>query len=223
MKQELADYGTTGMKTKGTSELFLYWNRLRGHRPAPLRAEIEPADIKAQLPDTFILEEDADGRGIFRLAGTRLCSTFGRELKGFVFASLWSDRNKRLVARLARNAFHDNAVVVASFNATSRNGRTAEFELIMLPLDGSGQGARVLGAIAAIDRPFWIGVDPVANCRMSTVRIVDPEREPAFLQSRPAIPVPQLDPADNAFAGQTPDSNRRRVRHLLVLDGGLKD
>lgn len=223
MKQELADYGTTGMKTKGTMELFLYWNRLRGRRPAPFRAEIEPADIKAQLPDTFILEEDAGGNGVFRLAGTRLCSTFGRELKGFVFASLWNDRNRKLIERLTRNAFHDNSVVVVSFNATSRNGRINEFELVMLPLHGNDQDARVLGAIVAIDRPFWVGVDPIADCHMTTVRIVDPEREPAFLKNRPAIAVPQLDPSENVFPGQAPVTNRRRVRHLLVLDGGLKD
>ena len=56
------------MKLEGSIALFQYWNRLRGGRTAPLRTEIEPADIKAQLADAFILEKDARGEAVFRLA-----------------------------------------------------------------------------------------------------------------------------------------------------------
>ncbi|MBU2194045.1 MAG: PAS domain-containing protein, partial [Alphaproteobacteria bacterium] len=53
---------------KGSVELFRYWNRLRNGRPAPTRTEIEPADIKTLLADTFILEKDTRGEAVFRLA-----------------------------------------------------------------------------------------------------------------------------------------------------------
>ena len=43
------------MQQEATVALFQYWNRLRDGRPAPLRSEIEPADIKRLLADTFIL------------------------------------------------------------------------------------------------------------------------------------------------------------------------
>ncbi len=211
------------MRTKGTLELFQYWNRLRGDRQAPGRAEIEPADIKTLLPDTFILEEDLGGKPIFRLAGTRLCAIFGRELKGFAFSSLWNDRNRRMVGRLMGYSLHDNAVVVCSFTGTSRNNRSCDFEIIMLPLRNSGEGVRVLGAIISVDRPFWIGVDPIVDCRMNTMRLVDPEREPMFLKNRPEIEVPVLDPIELDMARTNAGASSRRVRHLLVLDGGLKD
>ena len=57
-----------------------------------MRTEIEPADIKTLLADTFILEKDARGEAVFRLAGTRLCAIYGRELKGFAFVSLWREQ-----------------------------------------------------------------------------------------------------------------------------------
>src|SRR5687768_17621081 len=91
----------TAMKQPGSIQLFQYWNRLRNGRVAPKRTEIEPADIKALLPDTFILEKDTRREAVFRLAGTRLCSLYGRELKGFSFPSLWREQDQRLVARLA--------------------------------------------------------------------------------------------------------------------------
>ena len=68
------------MNLNGTIALFQYWNRLRDGRPAPRRTEVEPADIKTLLADTFILEKDTRGEAVFRLAGTRLCAIYGREL-----------------------------------------------------------------------------------------------------------------------------------------------
>ena len=93
------------MKLDGSIALFQYWNRLRAGRAAPKRTEIEPADIKTLLADTFILEKDARGEAVFRLAGTRLCASYGRELKGFAFASLWKEKDQRMIARLAHSAF----------------------------------------------------------------------------------------------------------------------
>jgi hypothetical protein len=67
--------GAGNMKLDGSIALFQYWDRLRAGRLAPKRTEIEPADIKTLLADTFILEKDARGEAVFRLAGTRLCAT----------------------------------------------------------------------------------------------------------------------------------------------------
>ena len=115
---------STHMKLEGSIALFQYWNRLRAGRTAPMRTEIEPADIKTQLADTFILEKDARGEAVFRLAGTRLCAIYGRELKGFAFVSLWKEKDQRMIARLAHSAFNAKSVVVVDFRGHSRNGRT---------------------------------------------------------------------------------------------------
>lgn len=208
------------MKQVGSVALFQYWNRLRGPRAAPRRTEIEPADIKTLLADTFILERDARGEPVFRLAGTRLCATYGRELKGFSFPSLWRAKDQPLVARLAGNVFDDNAVVVVTFEGISTNQRTNGFELIVLPLDGGAENPRALGAVSPCDKPFWLGADPVVECTVDTLRVVDPEREPMFLKNRPAVPVPSLEPAADGIFGPMMNSGGRRFRHLVVIDGG---
>lgn len=206
------------MKLDGTIALFQYWNRLRAGRPAPKRTEVEPADIKTLLADTFILEKDTRGGAVFRLAGTRLCATYGRELKGFAFASLWTERDQRMVHRLAVGAFEAKSVVVMAFHGTSHGGRRVEFELLMLPLDGGLESPRCLGAAIAAERPFWLGADPIVESAIDNVRVVDPEREPMFLKSRPAITVPALAPSQETL-GQGPRLGKR-IRHLIVLDGG---
>lgn len=209
------------MKQEGSIALFRYWNGLRDGRPAPRRTEVEPADIKGLLADTFILERDTRGEAVFRLAGTRLCATYGRELKGFSFPSLWQDRDRRLIARLSDGVFQLRQVLVATYEGLSQAGRTNAFELLLLPLDGGREHPRALGIVSAAARPFWLGADPVIESRAETVRVVDPDREPVFLKNRPAVEAPPLSPGH--LAGEEEHifpPGARRIRHLFVLDGG---
>jgi hypothetical protein len=212
------------MKLNGSIALFQYWNRLRDGRPAPKRTEIEPADIKALLADTFILEKDTRGEAVFRLAGTRLCATYGRELKGFSFPSLWREKDQRLVARLIHGVFQQKSVVVIAYEGLSRGGRSNRFELLALPLDGGVENPRSLGIMSTAERPFWLGADPIAEALIDSIRVVDPDKEPMYLRNRPAISVPPLAPASiDGPATISEFSRARRIRHLVVLDGGREE
>jgi hypothetical protein len=210
------------MRQQGSIDLFQYWNRLRAGRAAPGRTEIEPIDIKTLLADTFILEKDLRGDAVFRLAGTRVCATYGRELKGFVFPSLWHEKDRKLVARLTESVFEEKAVVVIAYNARSQAGRTVPLELVLLPLDGGLESPRLLGIVSACEKPYWLGADPIVETMVESVRVIDPDREP--LTNRPAVTVPPLVPGEDAFVKETRTKpSARRVRHLLVLDGGRRE
>ena len=78
------------MQTKAATALYDYWTRQRGEQALPLRSSIEPADIAPILPDVFILEHSRLHDPRFRLAGTRLCAQFARELKGTDFDALFA-------------------------------------------------------------------------------------------------------------------------------------
>ena len=139
------------MKQDGSIALFQYWNRLRHGRPAPKRTEIEPADIKTLLADTFILERDTRGEAVFRLAGTRLCAVYGRELKGFSFPvalartriSGWSPVSPTASSNRTMSwSSPSRASAAASARTPSRCS--------LLPLDGGVDNPRCLGAVSAV-------------------------------------------------------------------------
>jgi hypothetical protein len=210
------------MRQETTKQLFQYWNRLRAGRPAPRRTDIEPADIKSLLADTLILERDFRSEPIFRLAGTRICAIFGQELKGFSFPSLWAAKDRRVMARLADSAFFNKSVVVVSFEGISQSGRSNPFELLLLPLDGGRDNPRALGAIVAEEKPYWLGADHIREGLITSLRLIDPERDPVFLKNRPAVSVPPLDPAKLEPHPRVPlaPGNLKRIRHLVVIEGG---
>ena len=90
------------MQKTSTKTLFDYWNTLRGARSAPDRRDIDPAQIKSALANTFILELDERNEFSFRLAGSHLCAAYARELKGRSFTQLWHPRDRDAMGTLIR-------------------------------------------------------------------------------------------------------------------------
>jgi hypothetical protein len=225
-------FGRTGgrMKNNATIELFMYWNRLRASRPAPARTEIEPADIRKALADTFILERDARGQPVFRLAGTRVCGTYGRELKNYAFTSLFGPHDLTLIRKLVNSAFDEKIVCVIGFEGQSAGGRSCSFEAILLPLEGGKESARLFGAVIPDERLFWLGADIIAENTITTVKVVDPDKEYLYLNNRPGLTVPPLAPNLSDFTERRglsrnvtdfpPPRGNRRVRHLTIISGG---
>jgi hypothetical protein len=218
------------MKNDATIELFMYWNRLRAGRRAPSRTEIEPADIRQVLADTFILERDARGQPVFRLAGTRVCGAYGRELKNYSFTSLFGPHDLTLVRKLVNSAFDEKIICVIGFEGRSAEGRSCSFEAILLPLDGGQESARLFGAVIPDEKPFWLGADIILDSTITTVKVVDPDKEYLYLNNRPGMKVPPLAPNVSDFterrglsrnrADIAPQGGNRRVRHLTIISGG---
>ena len=100
--------------------------------------------------------------------------------------------------------------------------RTMNLNLLpILPLDGGAAHPRCLGIISAAEKPFWLGADPIVDALIDSIRVIDPDREPVFLDNRPAINVPSLAPSDLDSPQTISEFGRaRRIRHLVVLDGG---
>lgn len=170
------------MQQSATRELYAYWDRVRNGRMAPYRFEIDPAKIAALLPETFIAECEGRPGFRFRLAGTKICEQFCRELRGVDFLTLWTGKDRDTVASLIGKVLNDGAVVHGRFRATTRTGRKASFELVLLPLIHNGTTAnRLLGAITAIEPPFWLGADPLERHELLELHLHWPDEVPAFM------------------------------------------
>ena len=212
------------MKHASIQRLYTYWDSLRGARPAPERREIEPAEIRDILGDTFILEYDGPDRFIFRLAGTRMCSAYCRELKGQNFAGLWSGKDRDSINSIISAVTSDAAATVLGFRGKNSNGKTLDFELLLLPLRQSGEGYnRILGLCVPVQSPYWIGVHPICDQEILSMRLIWPNQRPQFLRrQRTATPsmdeMPRVEPP--VFAPPEPQVAIRRYGHLTVFDGG---
>jgi hypothetical protein len=192
------------MKHSSIRQLFEYWNERRGLRSAPDRGEIEPSAIRRVLADTFILAFEARAGHPFRLAGTRVCAAFGRELKGEAFVDLWAAEGRDLVRELLAIVATESNGVVASAHAESAEGATLELELLLLPLSHRGRtDARVIGALVPVAAPYWLGTSTLGPLALDTHRFLDPS-----LATRPAPRIAPMLPTG------------RIRRGLMIYDGG---
>jgi len=166
------------MKTASSRKLFAYWNERRGSRLAPERGDIEPGAMREVLGDSFIVTFDPAVDHPFRLAGTRVCVLFGHELKGGPFVQLWGlasrDRVRGLVASVAEEA----VAAVAGVRARTAEGSHADLELVLLPLYHRGKmQVRLLGLLAPIASPYWLGAERVVSLTLGAVRHLGPAVE----------------------------------------------
>jgi hypothetical protein len=193
------------MKHSSTRELFDYWNVRRGTRSAPERGEIEPGAIRRVLADTFMLTFDPRAGHPFRIAGTRVCAGFGRELKGVAFTEVWAPASRDPIRDVLATVATESVGVVAGASGRSCAGAALELEFLVLPLaHRGGASTRILGALVPAEVPYWLGTETLGHLTLGMIRYLGPTTGPySVRRSAPAAP------------------SNARIRHgLVVYDGG---
>ncbi len=156
------------MKHAVTKELFAYWDRRRGMRDLPERGDIEPGPIRRILGDTFIA---SGGTGFpFRLAGTRMCALFCRELRATPLLDLWDRASRAALRQILANGFEDQSGTVASVQAETADGRELMLELLVLPLRHNDGAGRMIGTLVPMKIPFWLEVIPLERLTLGAYR-----------------------------------------------------
>ena len=156
--------GRIQMKLPVTRDLHDYWDRLKGERTAPDRADIDPVAIRHILADTFIIEVDVDRRFPLRLCGARVNALWLDDQKGRLFLSWWKTMHRRAMAEAIREVVDSETPLVADCRAVAEAGEPAEFELLLLPLRHFGNRCeRVLGSLAPVQPPAWLGLCPIGR------------------------------------------------------------
>ncbi|MFC3706182.1 PAS domain-containing protein [Devosia honganensis] len=213
------------MQMPSTKTLYTYWNAIRGSRSAPDRRDIDPTRIREALANTFILEmADAD-KFSFRLAGSHLCTSYCRELKGRSFSALWHDRDNDAMETLIRAVTEDHAVALATFQGATALQTRVSFEIILMPLRHNGSThTRILGAMSALEEPYWLGVQPILEQRITGLRLIWPDEISAEETAREVMSSVVNDTAYPAAPMALPTTvygrSARRYAHLAVIDGG---
>ncbi|MEL6202781.1 MAG: PAS domain-containing protein [Pseudomonadota bacterium] len=193
------------MHHRGTLELFHYWTQQRAGRRAPKRADISPAGISAVLGNTFILE----GNGVnacFRLAGTRLCNAFGRELRGTPLPDLFAPRDRLLLSKSILAVCGGKNIIVGETVAEAAEDKQISIELLLMPL--ADESARMLGSLQFLQSPYWLGSAPLGNMKLVALKHADPDQELVSLANRPPVMLP------------THGSDALRPRMWHIVEGG---
>lgn len=213
------------MQQRSTKTLYAYWNEIRGARSAPERRDIDPTRIRDALAHTFILESDDGIEFTYRLAGSHICAAYCRELKSRSFASLWTPKDQDAVDTLIRAVTEDHAVALVNFEGQTERGERLNFETALFPLRHNGvTNSRILGALSALDAPYWLGIHPIVDQRVTGLRLIWPDDAGMAASQYAGAELDEVAAAMNGIQTPMPSTiggnSARRYAHLAVIDGG---
>ncbi len=128
-----------------------------------------------------------------------MCALFGREHKDEPFLSLWDAPGRGAMTELLDVVTDEAGGVVAAVTSRTPEGWTQDLELLLLPLSHRGDThARLIGSLAPLSAPFWLGTSRLDTLTLGGLRHLDAAtdrtggRAADRRRARPAQPVHRL-------------------------------
>lgn len=121
------------MKHPSSRAFFAYWDDQRGNAKAPDRSAFEPGAVRELLGNSFVLAYQPTAGLPVRVAGTRVCALFGRDLKGEALTAVFAPASRQSMLDLTALVIDELLPIVAGVTATAADGGTVPLELLLLP------------------------------------------------------------------------------------------
>jgi hypothetical protein len=161
------------MKHPANQEFFAHWDGRRGDARAPERGDLEPNAVRELLGDTFVLSCDAGYP--FRVAGTRVCAMFGRDLKDKSFPALFAAESRAEIEEIVGSVADEILPAIAGLTAISSRGTLSHLELLLLPFNSRAHTPISLTGLLA---PFENIDGALGELTLSSWRYIHPPQQP---------------------------------------------
>jgi hypothetical protein len=167
------------MKHPSSRAYFAYWDAQRSGAKAPDRSAFEPSAVRELLADSFVLACQRDAGMPFRVAGTRVCALFSRDLKGEAFLSLFA-MPRQPIADLVGVVIDELQPVVAGISATAADGSRLQLEALLLPFNPR---VHTPTSLTGLLTPLGVARGGLCELMLTSWRILEPRRsEPRALR-----------------------------------------
>ncbi|MBL8838301.1 MAG: PAS domain-containing protein [Alphaproteobacteria bacterium] len=132
----------------GLRRLFDYWERKRGRRRWPARADIDPLDLRDLLGSIVIVDvvpgdAGAPPRFRYRLFGTKIVERVGFEMTG-KFIDEWADPEYRDYLNWSYAEVYHAARPFRRLRRLVKDDRIMNYESLMLPLGPADRIEQIL-------------------------------------------------------------------------------
>jgi hypothetical protein len=158
----------------GSRQLFRHWEMLRAERACPTREEFELTDLKPLLADMVIIDRDHLRNSFkFRLAGTRVCSLFGRNVTGTSVVEGWDSFEADVISRHLLTVVNQQQPAVIRMRLTTDRGQVVAAELVALPVQMRGSHRiQIIGAMFPFRAAQSLGHSSIAHRELVSARVV---------------------------------------------------
>ncbi|MBU6443561.1 MAG: PAS domain-containing protein [Alphaproteobacteria bacterium] len=137
---------------------FGTWERVRGSRFAPCRADIQPSQFRAHLRHMQFIDVVDEGTGVlrfrYRMMGTRLVENFGGEFAGKFVEELFDGEKHRLLNDMYETVCEARRPVFVHCHYRAVKGLMFKSDRLYFPLSEDGQTVTMIMAVLLFESPY---------------------------------------------------------------------
>ena len=177
----------------GSRRLFSHWEALRAERAYPTREEFIFEPIKDLLPDMVILDRDHLRDSFrYRLAGSRVCGLFGKNLTTTDALLNWDNFEKNIISKQLNTALLQFQPSLIRMRLTTDTGQIVALEFIALPIQlRDSDRMQLVGGMFAFRDSRNLGHSTIVAQELASARIIWTEHSIAPENHTRLAPRPQ--------------------------------
>ncbi len=142
-------------------DVLAYWQRQRGTRLMPARADIDPMAIPRLLPHVYLIDVIAAPRDYrFRLIGSAIAARYGEDNTGRRIGEVFSEPSLSLARRIFGTVVEERRPVRAGGPVVWRNDEHVTFECVYLPLSEDGRAVNMIFGALIYEPRYTPGAGP---------------------------------------------------------------
>ena len=171
----------------GSRTIFRHWEAIRGESPAPHRDDLDLRQLGPFVSWLFIMDRShRTGSYVWRLAGSKVCELWRRELTGAEVLAGWDRFEFDTIHRLLDGVTKNLQPCTLRLRLTTSLGQIIDAEVVALPLRARDGSIHVFGGVLPFRDAEALGHERVASMHLTSARTIWTEPVPGEHANRRA-------------------------------------
>lgn len=159
-------------KAESSKNFAEIWEQLPKQDFVANRSDFDPMRLRKSISGISINEVFSDGQITFRLAGTEIVNSLGREVTGTDYLSLWRPEVRGEVYTLFQTLLSHPCGIAAELKMSKKSGAEFSNFSIGFPVrNAKGEVNQVILHTSAIDTPNLYGQEDDPAIRLELIRM----------------------------------------------------
>ena len=158
----------------GSRTIFRHWEAIRGEAPAAHRDDLDLRQLGRYVSWLFIMEHSSRANGyVWRLAGSKICELWRRELTGSDVLAGWDRFERETVRRLLDGVRENFQPCSLRLRLSTSLGQLIDTEIIALPLHArDGHSVHIFGGAMPFRETGILGYDRITGVELASGRTI---------------------------------------------------
>jgi hypothetical protein len=173
------DFGDSQILHPGSRHLFRQWEMLRAERACPTREDFDFGQLKTIMPDMVVIDRDYLRSSFkFRLAGTRVCALFNRNLTGGAVLDGWDSFESDLMSKHLMTVINQQQPAVVRMRLTTDRSQVVAAEMLALPVQmRDSHRIQVVGGLFPFRAASTLGHTGITARELVSARVIWTEHQ----------------------------------------------